>query len=87
MEGNDSSNIPSFWHVCKIETWLLFSVSSMCSRASDERKMMSQILSKNYDVEMAEKCRISLEEDWGADVPMLKCMVKKANTQKKFKLF
>jgi len=48
--------------------------------------MMNQELSENQDGEMAEKCRRALEKSYGADIPMPKCIVRKANMQK-FKLF
>jgi len=41
--------------------------------------MMRQKFSKNYDSEMAEKCRRALEKSYGTDIPMPKCIVKKVN--------
>ena len=49
--------------------------------------MMNQELSQNQDAEMAEKCRKALEKSYGVDIPLPKYMVKKANMQKKFRLF
>ncbi|MGD0204491.1 MAG: hypothetical protein ABSC20_11385 [Candidatus Bathyarchaeia archaeon] len=44
--------------------------------------MINQKFSKNHDRKMAEKCRRALEKSYGADIPMPKCMLKKANMQK-----
>jgi len=44
--------------------------------------MLNQESFKNYDGEMAEKCRRALEKSYGADIPIPKCMVKKVNVQK-----
>ena len=44
--------------------------------------MMRQKFSKNYDSEMAEKCRRALEKSYGTDIPMPKCIVKKVNSQR-----
>jgi len=49
--------------------------------------MMNQELSQNQEEEMAEKCRKALEKSYGVDIPLPKYMVKKANMQKKFRLF
>jgi hypothetical protein len=43
---------------------------------------MDQEFSKNYDVEMAEKCRRALEKSYGSDIPTPKCMTKKMSVQK-----
>jgi hypothetical protein len=45
--------------------------------------MINQEFTKNHDGEFAEKCRKALEKAYGVDIPMPKCMVKRANTQKK----
>ena len=65
----------------RIETLLLFSVSPYVQRLRG-KEMMNQKFSKNHDREMAEKCRRALEKSYGTDIPMPKCMLKKANMQK-----
>ena len=71
----------------RIETLLLFSVPYRVFKSKRGKEMINQELSQNQDREMAEKCRKALEKAYGIDIPMPKCMVKKANMQKKFKLF
>jgi hypothetical protein len=51
------------------------------------KEMLNQELSQNEDGEMAEKCRKALEKSYGIAIPIPKCMLKKANVQKKFRLF
>ncbi len=65
----------------RIETWLLFSVP-LCVQSLRGKEMMNQKFSKDHDREMAVKCRRALEKSYGADIPMPKCIVKKANVQK-----
>jgi hypothetical protein len=47
--------------------------------------MINQEFTKNHDGEFAEKCRKALEKAYGVDIPMPKCMVKRANTEKKMR--
>jgi len=65
----------------RLETLLLFSVSPVVQRLRG-KEMMNQEFSKDYDSEMAEKCRRALEKSYGIDIPMPKCLLKKVNMQK-----
>jgi hypothetical protein len=44
--------------------------------------MLDQEFSNSYDADMAERCRRALEKSYGADIPMPKCMTKKAAVQR-----
>jgi hypothetical protein len=44
--------------------------------------MINQKFYKNHDRKMAEKCKKALEKSYGTDIPLPKCLLKKAKKQK-----
>jgi hypothetical protein len=66
-----------------LETLPLYSVSPLCSKIIEEKKMIEQEFAQNPNGEFAEKCRKGLEKAYGIDIPMPKCMAKKSSAPKK----
>jgi hypothetical protein len=69
----------------RIGTLFLFSVPPYFQRLrgkEKEKEMINQKFYKNHDRKMAEKCKKALEKSYGTEIPLPKCLLKKAKRQK-----
>jgi hypothetical protein len=65
----------------RIGTLFLFLVPPYFQRLRG-KEMINQKFYKNHDRKMAEKCKKALEKSYGSDIPLPKCLLKKAKRQK-----